>query len=100
MPDDPERSFSEGRFVVTDQRCAMRDSTLEVIMSMRQWMRHLGTASFGQFNFMLEIGLIGLTEALVLHTPKPESTPKPKATPKPRATPNPKSTPNEKVQIK
>jgi hypothetical protein len=42
MADDPERAFSEGRLIVTDQRCAMSESTLEEIMCTRQWMRCLG----------------------------------------------------------
>lgn len=35
MADDPEQAFSEGKLIVTDQRCAMLDSTLEEIMCMR-----------------------------------------------------------------
>jgi hypothetical protein len=50
--EEPERAFSEGRLIVTDQRCAMVDSTLEEIMCTRQWMRHLGISSSRLFGLV------------------------------------------------
>ena len=52
MANNPKRAFSKGKLIVTDQRCSMLDSTLEEIMCMRQWIRHLGKlgiALFGPF---------------------------------------------------